>query len=168
MLSSLKQYPCVRCGMVGTLNRHDTLWGYDPASADKRIKRGRRAWCSNKGRRGGCGRTMAIRFAWVLPRHILTAPLLEGLLACIADGCSLPAAWERSRNPLPLDTAYHLLQRLTRRLDAIRASLRTRSALPRARGHPVRRTAALLRHAFPGTECVVSRFQHVFQTAILG
>ena len=168
VLSSLKEFPCIHCGLVGTLNRHDTLSGYDPSSSDKTVKRGRRAWCSNRGQRGGCGRTMSICFAYILPRHVFTAPLLDELLAHLEAGCSVQAAWEQTRIPLPLESAYHLLQRLARRLDQVARTLRKRCRPPRARDHPLRRTAALLHHAFPGTKCAVSEFQYTFQAPILG
>ncbi|MDA0321789.1 MAG: hypothetical protein O2923_03605 [Verrucomicrobia bacterium] len=103
----LKQARCAHCGCVGTLNRHDTMHGNDLSAADKKTDRGRRAWCSNRGRRGGCGRTMAIVFAHVLPRHGFTAPLLDKLLGGLCAGHSVQAAWENSRLPVALQTVYH-------------------------------------------------------------
>ena len=169
VLETLKQTRCAHCGRVGTLNRHDKLHGNDLAAADKQTDRGRRAWCSNRGRRGGCGRTMAIVFAEVLPRHSFTAALLDHLLGGLCAGHSVQSAWEHSRLPVPVQTAYHLLQRLRGRLHAVRSALRSRCAPPASEhSDPLRQTAEHLRKVFGSAGCAVAAFQYELQTTIMG
>ncbi len=65
----LKGFGCPFCGASETLNCHSKLYGNDPdGSEDGRMERGQRVWCSNRGRRGGCGRSFPIFLAGVLPR----------------------------------------------------------------------------------------------------
>jgi hypothetical protein len=78
--------------------------GNDPERADGQRRRGQRAFCSNRGRRGGCGRTVAICFAGVLPRHSVTTGLLTRLCAGLLTGSSLKAAAEALDAPFALET----------------------------------------------------------------
>jgi len=112
VLRKLKRTRCAHCRRIGTLNRHDRIQGNDPETANKKMLRGRRVWCSNRGRRGGCGRTMRIMFACVLPRHSVKAGMLSGLLEHLGAGASIKGAWERCGLPVQLQSVYHLVQRV--------------------------------------------------------
>ena len=70
--------------------------------------RGQRVFCSNRGRRGGCGRTFSLFLAEVLPRHTFPASLLWQLLVRLLAGASLQAAAESLRLPFALETVYRL------------------------------------------------------------
>ena len=85
--------------------------------------RGQRVFCSNRGQRGGCGRTFSVFLAEVLPRHTVTAPWLWQLLCRLLAGGSIKAAVEALAPPFGLETFYHLLQRLRRRLSDVRSLL---------------------------------------------
>ena len=61
----LKERACPWCRAVGCLIRHGFLRGYGAAAAE-RVQRGWRVFCSNRGRKQGCGRTFAI----LLARHL--------------------------------------------------------------------------------------------------
>jgi hypothetical protein len=168
-LQNLKQTRCAHCRRMGTLNRHDRIQGNDPDSVNKQILRGRRVWCSNRGRRGGCGLTMRILFARLLPRHSANAKMLSTLLKGLCGGGSVKRIWEESRLPMQLQSCYHLLKRLRDRLDTVRAALLTRCKPPGSRhSDPLRQTAEHLRCAFPGRQNLVEAFQHTFQTSIMG
>lgn len=169
VLGTLKQIRCAHCGRVGTLNRHDTVHGNDLGAADKQTDRGRRAWCSSRGRRGGCGRTTAIVFVRVLPRHSFTAPLLDKLIGGLSAEHSVQAAWEQGHLPVSIESAYHILQRLRRRVDTLRTALLARCAPPSSdHSDPLRQTAEHLRCAFASEPCAVEAFQYTFQTPIMG
>jgi hypothetical protein len=168
-LESLKQTSCPHCRKTGTLNRHDTVNGNDPAEVNKQTQRGRRAWCSNRGQRGGCGRTVLIVFVGILPRHSFPAALLEALLTGLCDGRSISQIWRSKPFAFPIDSVYHILQRLRRRLDALRTALCTRCAPPASRhADPLRQAAEHLRCAFPSTASAVEAFQYAFQAPIMG
>ena len=74
----LKEFGCPFCGASETLNRHSKLYGNQvDGSQDGRIQRGQRVWCSNRGQRGGCGRSFSLFLAGVLPRHCQCGLVLE-------------------------------------------------------------------------------------------
>ena len=169
VLGNLKQQHCAHCRRTGTLNRHDKVQSNDLESADKQTVRGRRVWCSNRGRRGGCGRTMLIVFARFVPRHSTSAAMLGGLLRRLCGGGSVKSAWEWCGLPVDLQSVYHLLQRLREQLAAVRGALLTRCAPPdSAQTDPLVSTAEHLRCAFPSASCAVEAFQHALQLPIMG
>ena len=126
-------------------------------------------FCSDRGQRGGCGKTFSIFLAEVLPRHSCTATGLRQLLVKLLAGGSVQAAARSLRLPLALESIYHLLGRLRRRLDAVRCSLCGRQA-PAASSQkdPLLQTVEHLQSVFPGSVCPVSEFQLVFQQPLLG
>ncbi len=169
VLQNLKQTRCAHCRRMGTLNRHDRIKGNDPNSVNKQILRGRRVWCSNRSRRGCCGRTMRIVFACLLPRHSVKARMLSGLLEYLCAGASIKSAWERCGLPVHLQSVYHLVQRLRERLAAVRSALLSCCPPPGSRHtDPLRQTAEHLRCAFPGSQNPVGAYQYAFQTPIMG
>jgi hypothetical protein len=142
------------------LNRHSRLLGNDPSSADSQRLRGQRVFCSNRGRRKGCGRTFPFFLADTLPRHTFTAPLAWSLLAAFLKGLCLKAAVEETRIPFALESAYRLLARLRLRLDALRSLLSLRAHPPPGlHVDPLRHTLEHLRHAFVGEVCPVAALQ---------
>lgn len=169
LLRRLKHIACPFCEKTGTLNRHSRLWGNDPLSANGTLDRGQRVFCSNRGRRGGCGRTSSIFFAQVLPRHTFTASLLWKALSGWLAGASIKASWEAAGLPLALDTLYHLLQRLRRRLNELRTALHSLGAPPGSKASdPLRQTFEHLRGVFAADSCPPERFHLRLQRSLLG
>lgn len=151
------------------MNRHSFLRGNDPATADGQLPRGQRVFCSNRGRRSGCGRTYSLCLAEVLPRHTFSASLLWQLLARLLAGGSLKAVAEDLRLPFALETVYRLRRELRQKLDLIRARL-CRQQAPPASSHsdPLLQTVGHLQAVFPGAECAPAAFQLHFQRPFLG
>jgi hypothetical protein len=150
------------------LNRHSFLRGNDPATANGRRLRGQRVFCSNRGRRGGCGRTFSLCLAEVLPRHTFTASLLWQLLVRLLAGGSLKAVAEKLRLPFALEAAYRLRRQLRRKLDLIRTRLcRQRTPPISSQSDPLLQTVEHLQAAFPGAECALSDFQLHFRHPFL-
>jgi hypothetical protein len=104
--------------------------GNDPLRASGQSFRGQRVFCSNRGRRGGCGRTFSLVLADVLPRHTLTASLVWRWLVEVLAGLSLKAAAEKLRLPFALETVYRLRRGLRRKLDGLRTRLAGRCGPP--------------------------------------
>jgi hypothetical protein len=77
--------PCPHCGRWGTLVGHGFVHGYDPAETE-RVLRGRRLLCSNRHRRAGCGRTVAVLLATALRRRVATTASLSALWRALANG----------------------------------------------------------------------------------
>jgi hypothetical protein len=128
-------------------------------------RRGQRAFCSDRGQRGGCGKTFAIFFSTVLPRHSLNTVLLWKLLLELLKGSSLKAAWESLRTAFSLAGAYRLVRALKRRLDGVRPRL-CRKASPAAsrQSDPLLQTVEHLAQVFPqnALDAFQRHFQHPF------
>ena len=165
----LKQSPCPHCGCVGSLNRHSRALGNDPEAADGEVFRGQRVYCSNRGLRGGCGRTFALFLADILPRHTLTASLVWPWLVKLLAGLSLKSAAEKLRLAFALETIYRLGRGLHRRLEVLRTQL-CREQSPAASPHsdPLRQTVEHLQTVFADSPCPPADFQLRFQQPFLG
>jgi hypothetical protein len=165
----LKQQPCPHCERIGALNRHSLLRGNDPTAAAGQWLRGQRVFCSNRGRRGGCGRTFSLCLAEVLPRHTITAPMVWRWLLKLLAGLSLKSAAESLQLPFALETFYRLRRSLRRKLDLIRARLCRRQAPPSSlQSDPLLQTVEHLQAVFPGAECAPPAFQLHSQRPFLG
>ena len=161
---SIKSTGCLFCERIGTLNRHSRLYGNEPEKKEGRVLRGQRVWCCNRGQRGGCGRTFPVLFAWVLPRHSFTAPLVWQTVLRWLDGLSIGASWQPGKTPLMLGSFYHLIQRLRGRLAVLRTALSGIRRAPESRcSDPLFQTFEHLRVAFPKACCPIAAFQQRFQ-----
>jgi hypothetical protein len=166
---SLKQQRCPRCGKVETLNRHSILRGNNPVQASGQAVRGQRVFCSNRGRRGGCGGTFSITLAEVLPRHTLNASQMWRWLVELLAGLSVKAAVERLRLPFALETVYRLHRRLRRGLDEVRTRLWRAQPPPASQQVlPLLQTVEHLRAVFSESACPPADFQLHFQHPFLG
>jgi len=118
-----KQWTCPYCGRAGTLNGHGLLRGGAEEAHGKDAVRGRRWFCSNRGRRPGCGRTFSVLLAQVM-RHasVRTAKLWQFCRARLAGG-GVPAAWEQTRCGFSLEAAYQWWRRWRRAEPALRTHL---------------------------------------------
>jgi len=94
--------------------------------------------------------------------------LLGQLLVKLLSGVSVKSAVESVRLPLALESIYHLLGRLRRRLDVLRPCLCGRQEPPKSsQKDPLLQTVEHLQSLFP-QPCLVSEFQVVFQQPLLG
>jgi hypothetical protein len=126
-------------------------------------------WCSNRGQRGGCGRSFCIFLAQVLPRHSVTAPWLWKLLCGLLAGGSIKASVEALAPPFALETLYHLLQRLRRQLPDLRSRLcREQKAPDSSQSDPLLQSAEHLQLVFPDAACATESFQERFQRPVMG
>ncbi len=130
---------------------------------------GQRVFCSNRGRRGGCGRTFSFFLAEILPRHTFTASWLWQWLIQWLAGASLKAAVEKLRLPFALESVYRLRRKLRQQLDRLRSLLcREQKPPPSAQSDPLLQTAEHLRAVFAHSECPTAAFQLHFQRPLLG
>jgi hypothetical protein len=132
------------------------------------VQRGQRVWCSNRGQRGGCGRSFCIFLADVLPRHTVTGSELWRLLERLLGGDSIKAAAEALGLPFALETLYPLLHRLKGRLPQVRSLLyREQKAPASSQSDPLLETVEHLRSLFPKSACPATDFQLHFQRPLL-
>jgi hypothetical protein len=105
----------------------------------------------------------------VLPRHTFTAPLLWKALKGLLNGFSIKAAWEAADLSMALDSFYHLLQRLRRRLDIVRVTLSALSAPPSSSARdPLVQTLEHLQWVFGSHLCPPAAFQLRLQQPLMG
>ena len=135
-----------------------------PARASGQSVRGQRVFCSNRGQRGGCGRTFSLVLADVLPRHTLTASLVWRWLVEVLAGLSFKAAAEKLRLPFALETVYRLRRGLRRCLASVRTRLcREQSPPASAHADPLLQTVEHLRAVFSDSELSPGRiFNSIF------
>jgi hypothetical protein len=151
------------------LNRHSRASGNNPLTTNGQSPRGQRVFCSNRGRRDGCGRTFFIVLAGVLPRHTFTASLAWRWLVELLAGLSLKAAVEKLRLPFALETVYRLRRRLRQGLDQVRTRLcREQTPPASAQADPLLQTVEHLRQVLSCSPCPLADFQLHFQQPFLG
>lgn len=151
------------------MNRHSVLRGNDPDQPGGQSLRGQRVFCSNRGTRGGCGRTFSLLLADVLPRHTFTASRVWSWLVELLAGLSAKAAAEKLRLPFALESVYCLGRKLRRRLDGLRSRLSREQPPPASdQVDPLLHTVEHLRSVFAGEVCPPATFQLRFQHPFLG
>ena len=136
LLQRLSRFSCKHCGRAGTLIGHGFLWGYAEGSSELEV-RGRRLFCSNRGRKGGCGQTVSVLLAEMLVGFMLRASTLWEFLSKLAEGLSAerarPSHWQ-----LSVRSAYRVAQRLKSAAVVWRAWLCAQQAPPASASlHPL-------------------------------
>ncbi len=126
-------------------------------------------FCSNRGQRGGCGKTFSLVLADVLPRHTLNASQVWRWLVELLAGLSVKAAVEKLRLPFALETIYRLRHRLQQGLAPVRTRLCRELSPPVSRqSQPLLQTVEHRRAGFPASACPPADFQLHFQHPWLG
>lgn len=164
----LKQTACPHCKVVGTLNRHGFLYGFNDANPRRQTLRARRVFCSNRQARAGCGRTFSVWLADKVRRLSLAAGGVRRFLQRVAaDG--IRAATRAAE----ADLSDRTWQRIWKRFDLAQSKIRTAllglcppPTLP-AEHRPAAHTLAHLHAAFPDADCPIADFQHAMRTFFL-
>jgi hypothetical protein len=163
----LKQTPCPHCKVVGSLNRHGNLDGFDENNPQRKTLRARRVFCSNRNARRGCGRTVSVWLADKIRRLSLTTSCLWRFLQLAAAGCIL-AAIRATDCHLSDRTLQRIWKRFNHGQSKLRTALSGRCSPPQLPAEPAQRPAvqvlAHLQAAFPGTDCPIANFQHTLRT----
>jgi len=136
-----RQWECPHCGQPGTLNGHGYLRGSAENAPQKDARRGRRFFCSDRGRRPGCGRTFSVWLAQVIVGASVRTGAWWRFTAARLGGASVLAAWESARSGFSLESAY----RWWRRWRASESAVRT--ALWRGREPPEKSLREAIEHA---------------------
>lgn len=123
VLFGIKLAACPHCQRTGALIGHGFLRGY--AEHGSRIGvRGRRIFCSDRGRRPGCGRTYSVKLSTVLCGFTVRTLTLWCFVQAVLSGLTRRAAWLREAGgALSLSTGYRLWRRLCAAQSALRARL---------------------------------------------
>jgi hypothetical protein len=163
----IKLTPCPHCKVVGTLVLHGFLYGFDDTSPQRKSRRARRIFCSNRNVRPGCGRTFSIWLADKIRRLSLTAQTLWTFLLRAVAG-SIAAACRAGNGHLCNRTWQRIWKRFHLAQSSIRTTLFARCPPPKPPPNSARRPAAeILAHleaAFPNDYCPIAAFQHTTRT----
>lgn len=163
----LKSVPCPHCRAMGHLNRHGCLRGYAQEGSE-RVVRGWRLFCSNRGRRRGCGHTHSILLAECLRRRTLRAGQLWQFLEGLQSGLSIKAAWEKLASTFSLECGYRIMRALRRVQSRIRTLLcRIQEPPSSLRENSLGQTIEHLRAVFAQARCPVAAFHLRFQQPLL-
>jgi hypothetical protein len=136
---------------------------------DGQVARGQRVFCSDRGQRGGCGKTFPLFLAGVLPRHTFNAPLLWALLLKLLGGATIKSAAEILALPFSLETVYGIIRRCRHRLDVVRSLLgREHRVRASQQSDPFCQTLEHLRQIFPSATGALAAYQRHFQQPFLG
>jgi hypothetical protein len=118
-----KQWSCLHCGRIGTLNAHGFLRGVAENLPGKDALRGQRFFCSNRGHRPGCGRTTSVLLAQVLRYASVRTGSFWRFCEGRLFGLSVLAAWEKARCVFSLESVYRWWRRWRRAEPAVRTQL---------------------------------------------
>ncbi len=164
---SLKLSQCPACGRVGFLICHGFLKGYSTVGQD-RIVRGRRFFCSNRFRKGGCGKTFSVFLADMLLGFIVTTGILWNFLLGIEADRSPKAAWESAAGNFSIESGYRLLRRLRESQSHLRTFLLKERPPPECDSdNSLVQLIAHFKTVFPLDACPFTQFQIHFQEALL-
>lgn len=167
----LKQTHCPHCKVVGTLIQHGFLFGYDERNPQRRARRARRIFCSNRNSRRGCGRTFSIWLADKIRRLSLTSSTLWRFLQLAVFG-SIAA----SIRAIDCHLSDRTLQRIWKRFDLSQCPIRTallnqrpppELVVERSRWPARAQVLAHLQTAFPDADCPIAAFQQAIQIFFL-
>jgi hypothetical protein len=163
----LKQMPCPHCKVVGTLIQHGSLYGFDDSSPQRKTRRARRLFCSNRNLRPGCGRTFSVWFPDKIHRRSLTAHLLWRFLQRAVAG-SIAAAIRALDSHLSARTWHRIWKRFVLAQSKIRTALFGHCAPPPDPSpQPAAQVLAHLLTAFPNDDCPIASFQQTLRTFFL-
>jgi hypothetical protein len=122
-LHGIKLWACPHCQQAGALIGHGFLRGYAERESGL-VLRGRRLFCSNRGRRPGCGRTFSVKLQTVMSGFVVRTLTLWCFVQAVLDGLTLRAAWLReTAGALSLSSGYRLWRCLCAAQSALRARL---------------------------------------------
>lgn len=166
LLSHLKLRPCPHCHTTGSLNAHGFLRGYGLGST--RTIRGKRIYCSNRGRRKGCGRTHSLFLPSFIPTFSTLAILLWNFLFLVLSGKSRRQAFLITFPSSNISRAYSLWKRCVKNQFSLRLALSTLCQPPISKKvTPWLQVLEHLHLAFPHSPCPITDFQTTSQLAFL-
>jgi hypothetical protein len=159
---------CPHCHQLGAMNAHGFLRGYSLLGAADMV-RGRRFFCSNRGRRPGCGRTVSVLLQMMIAAFTVTTALLASFVASILAGASVRAAWlMASFGVFSERSGYRLWQRLRRAVGHLRSQLLRRQPPPQSQAtEPIGQVMEHIRECAPdNTADLFTVFQRHLQCGI--
>lgn len=130
VLANIKHIACSHCRRSGALIGHGCLRGYAERGSET-VVRGRRFFCSNRGRRPGCGRTFSVKLETVVSGFVVRTLTLWRFVQAVLGGLTRRGGWLReARGALSLSNAYRLWQRFGAAQSGLRSRLSREAPAP--------------------------------------
>ena len=159
---------CPHCHQLGAMNSHGFLRGYSLLGSSSMI-RGRRFFCSNRGRKSGCGRTVSVLLKMMIANFMVTTALLASFVSRVLRGDSRRASWlAASAGVFSERSGYRLWHRLCRAVPHLRTQLVRCLPPPTSQAtEPIGHVVEHIRVCAPdANEDVFAAFQKHFQCGV--
>ena len=158
---------CVHCGQLGTVNAHGYLRGYSADGKPDGV-RGIRFYCSNRGNKTGCGRTMSVLIKTFIATFSVTTRLLSFFAESVLQGLSVRAAWLLAcSKQFSERSGYRLWDRILGSLPHLRTVLLRAGRPPStSKAHPLSQVLLQIAKHVPITSDCFGAFQYRFQSGI--
>ena len=159
-----KQRSCPHCNAIGALNGHGPLRGYDAFGNPGQV-RGHRLFCSNRGNRPGCGRSVSVWVGRFVPRFsVQTGVLLRLLMAVLQGGSTRDSLAQADPHGLSERSGYRLFSRLLRAQSHLRTRLCERGPSPPSQSAaPFAQLLSHFRSVLEAPDDLFQEFQCAFQ-----
>ncbi len=160
---------CVHCGQLGMVNAHGFLRGYS-VDGTPDVVRGRRFYCSKRGRKTGCGRTMSVLLSVFIATFSVTTIVLSLFVSLVLQGLSVRSAWLTiSKNRLRERSGYRLWSRISASIPHLRTQLLRAGRPPTSTDiHPLSQVLLHIAEHVPISDDTFGEFQYRFQSGIFG
>jgi hypothetical protein len=116
---------CPKCKQAPPLVSHGFVYKY--FSSKDKMKVGKRLWCSYRYGRSGCGATVRLYMAEIIPRHRYTATELTIFLVTLISSLSISTAYKAATNSDEPRNAYRWIAKLKQNLSTYRTLLNHRT-----------------------------------------
>lgn len=159
---------CPHCRRLGTVNAHGFLRGYSETGRFG-IVRGRRFYCSNRGRRPGCGRTFSVLLRAFVAGFVVTAVTLSAFVLAVLGGLAIACAWCRIAGArFSRSTGYRLWRRVVHAQTHLRSQLFRRGPPdPSTDARPLAQLVTHMQQWLPDAQAsLFAGFQHEFQSGL--
>jgi hypothetical protein len=166
----IKITKCPNCGTTGYLILHGFLKGINEKNPNRRIRRGKRYYCSNRDQRKGCGKTFSVLNSFFIKSFTTTAVTLWIFLTAILSGLSIFKAQEKITTPHSCQTFYKIWNRFRQKQSHIRTciypKIKEQTLSSNLRDSPLE-TIQHLKSIFGSHKEPIMAFQHQLQASII-
>ena len=157
----LKQRECPHCRIIGNLILHGYLKGYAPGRYAEFCNRGHRVFCSDRGRRKGCGRTFSILLSIFMKRFTFCTKRIHSLLKNIMNGFGPTGNYQKT---VSVSSVYRIKKLFKINQHHVREKLFQIGPPPFCDTHdPILKTLKHLALCFPDRNDPIRAFQLHFQ-----
>ena len=160
---------CVHCRQLGMVNAHGFLRGYS-VDGKPDVVRGKRFYCSRRGSKTGCGRTMSVLLSAFIATFSVTTIVLSLFVSLALQGLSVRAAWLAiAGNQFSERSGYRLWSRILVSIPHLRTQLLHAGPPPQSEGvHPLSQLLLHIAEHVPICDDSLGAFQYRFQSGLFG